>query len=170
MVPSGMLDPSAAATPHGEGATLELTRGDIGFSAAHFSIIDGRAERLHGHNYAVALRAHGALREDSTVLDFHTLKAALRAACATLDERTLIPERSTTLRIRRDADCVEVVHQQRRYVFPIDDVCLLPLDNTTCECLAAHLLGLVRSRLGAAAVRLEVSVSELPGQGATVKE
>ncbi len=47
---------------------------------------------------------------------------------------------------------------------------LLPVVNTTCECLAAHLLGALRERLGATSYRLELRVEELPGQGASVTE
>ena len=58
----------------------------------------------------------------------------------------------------------------RRFVFPRSDVCLLPVGNTTCECLAAHLLSRVRDTLEDADVRLEVTIEETPGQGATVAE
>ena len=47
---------------------------------------------------------------------------------------------------------------------------LLPVVNTTCECLAAHLLGGLREQLGATAYRLELRVEEFPGQGASVTE
>ena len=55
-------------------------------------------------------------------------------------------------------------------MFPHAEVRLLPIVNTTCECLAGHLLAGVRRRLGEAPVRLELSVEESPGQGATVAE
>ena len=172
MVPSGMRDPSASgeAAPHTE--TLELTRADIGFSAAHFSIIEGQPERLHGHNYTVSLRVSGGVREDGTVVDFQALKEVLRTACAGLHERTLLPARNPLLHVRRESGSVsvEVLQPARRYLFPEEDVRLLPVDNTTCECLAAHLLAAVRAHLGDAPLRLTLSVAELPGQGATVAE
>jgi len=170
MVPTGMTGPSAPQPVNGASATLELARADIGFSAAHFSVIDGAVERLHGHNYRVMLRARGVVRSDGTVIDFHALKDALRTVCADLDERMLLPTQSGTLTVDRKDGNVTVRAGERHYAFPADDVRLLPITNTTCECLAAYLLGAVRARLGTAPVRLELGVEELPGQGASVEE
>ena len=165
-----MTDPSGAGPPPRETVELRLTRADIGFSAAHFSVIDGAAERLHGHNYRVILRARGSVGAEGTVVDFHALKAVLRDVCAELDERMLLPTLSPTVRVVQDGDRVTVDAGARRYVLPVDDVRLLPVVNSTCECLAAHLLAAVRARLGSAPVRLSLGVEELPGQGAVVEE
>jgi 6-pyruvoyl-tetrahydropterin synthase len=151
-------------------ATLELARADIGFSAAHFSIVDGRAERLHGHNYQVFLRAHGGVREDGTVIDFSVLKTALRLACAELDEHMLVPTGGRELDVQEEGHEIVVRHQSRRFVFPQADVRLLPIVNTTCECLAAYLLEMVRAGLGKWPIRLEIRVEETPGQGASAEE
>ena len=149
---------------------LNLARADIGFSAAHFSIVGGRAERLHGHNYRVSLRARGALRTDGTLVDFAVLKRALREVCARLDERTLLPLQSDRVTVREEGDGVVVDEDTRHFRFPREDVRLLPIPNTTCESLATHLLQAVRRVLGDVPVRLELSVEETPGQSATVAE
>jgi len=151
-------------------ATLEIRRADMGFAAAHFSVIDGVSERLHGHNYLVRLRVHGDVREDGTVLDFGLLKRALRAECAQLDERVLLPTTSPTVSVIERGDEVEVLEGSRRFLFPAGDVRLLDIPNTTCECLASHILRALRGQLGTEAVRLEVGVDESPGQGATIAE
>jgi 6-pyruvoyl-tetrahydropterin synthase len=151
-------------------ATLNLARTDIGFSAAHFSILEGRSERLHGHNYRVSLRATGDVHADGTVIDFTVLKRTLRMACAELDERTLLPALSPDLSIKEGEREVEVTHESRRFVFPRSDVRLLPIVNTTCECLAAHLLELVHAGLGERSIRLELRVEESPGQGASAAD
>lgn len=163
-----MSDRDVTAPPSRQ-VTLELARADIAFSAAHFSIVDGRAERLHGHNYQVSLRAHGEVRKDGTVIDFGVLKSALRLACDELDERTLIPT-DGELQVREEGNEVEVRLNDRRYVFPRADVRLLPIVNTTCECLAVLLLHEVRDGLGAWPIRLELRVEESPGQGASTAE
>ena len=155
--------------PRGQ-VQLNLARADIGFSAAHFSIVGGRAERLHGHNYRVALRASGELRPDGTLVDFAVLKRALREVCAHLDERTLLPLQSDRVIVREEGDGVIVDEDTRHFRFPREDVRLLPIPNTTCESLAAHLLQAVRRVLGDVPVRLELSVEEKPGQSATVGE
>ncbi|MDQ2960102.1 MAG: 6-carboxytetrahydropterin synthase [Candidatus Dormibacteraeota bacterium] len=149
-------------------ATLELARADIGFSAAHFSVHDGRSERLHGHNYRVYLRLHGTVGAEGTVIDFAALKTALRAVCAELDERMLVPTRSAQLVVAEAGDTVTVTDGDRHFVFPRGDVVLLPIVNSTCECLAAHLLGRLSARLDAPGYRVELRVEETPGQGAAV--
>jgi 6-pyruvoyltetrahydropterin/6-carboxytetrahydropterin synthase len=151
-------------------ASLELARADIGFSAAHFSIHQGRSERLHGHNYLVRLWVTGRVGEEGTVVDFSVLKSALRDLCAELDERMLVPTRSAGIQVDDSDDGVVLTEGSRRFVIPRDDVVLLPVVNTTCECLAAHLLGALRQRLGATDQRLRLLVEETPGQGASVSE
>ena len=170
MVPSEMAPPSREDDVPQRRARLELSRGDIGFAAAHFSVVDGRAERLHGHNYRVALRAGGEVGAGGTVVDFAVLKRALRDECAELDEHMLLPAASDAIRVAVDGGVVRVDEGARHFEFPRQDVRLLPVPNTTCECLAAHLLSRVRARLGGCPVRLEVTVEEVPGQGATVAE
>jgi len=149
---------------------LDLSRADTGFSAAHFSVVGGRAERLHGHNFRVQLRATGTVAADGTLVDFAVLKRALREECADLDERTLLPTESDRVQVRQDGDTVAATEGARRFVFPLEDVRLLPIANTTCEALAAYLLAEVRRRLGALPVRLELTVEETPGQSATAGE
>ncbi|MDQ6855928.1 MAG: 6-carboxytetrahydropterin synthase [Candidatus Dormibacteraeota bacterium] len=151
-------------------ASLELARGDIGFSAAHFSIHQGRSERLHGHNYRVILRARGPMDHEGTVVDFSELKGALRTLCAALDERMLVPTRSPQIRVEETDDLVVLTEGSRRFVIPRGDTVLLPVANTTCECLSAHLLGALREQLGGTPYRLELRVEEFPGQGASVSE
>ena len=151
--------------------TVLVEKGSIGFSAAHFSIVESGSEPLHGHNYGVSLRARGPLRADGTVIDFGILKAALRAECDLLDHRMLVPTASSEVGVAElGGGEVEVREGDRRFVFPASDTRLLPVRNTTCECLAEMLLARLRARLGQVPVRLELTVEESPGQGATVTE
>jgi 6-pyruvoyltetrahydropterin/6-carboxytetrahydropterin synthase len=152
-------------------ATLLVDKESMGFAAAHFSILETGSETLHGHNYRVALRVRGAVRRDGTVIDFARLKGALREACAELDHRMLVPTACPEVTVtERDDDHVEVREADRRFLFPLADVCFLAVRNTTCECLAGHFLGRLRRGLGDIPVQLEVTVEESPGQGATVSE
>jgi 6-pyruvoyltetrahydropterin/6-carboxytetrahydropterin synthase len=151
-------------------ASLELARADIGFSAAHFSIHQGRSERLHGHNYRVFLRVHGTIGEEGTVVDFAALKAELRGLCAELDEHMLIPLHSPQVRVEATPGGISLVEGSRRFLIPTADALLLPVVNTTCECLAVYLLARLRERLGGGGYRLELRVEETPGQGAAVAE
>ena len=164
------MAPPPAPTPP-PSAVLEIRKDRLGFAAAHFSILEGGSERIHGHNYRVSLRAHGRVRPDGTVAEFAALKAAVAEECAWLDHRMLVPTECPAVAVADGPDGhVEVREGERRFVFPAAEVRLLPLPNTTCECLAGWLLGRVRSRLPELAARLEVTVEESPGQGATVAE
>jgi 6-pyruvoyltetrahydropterin/6-carboxytetrahydropterin synthase len=163
--------PPSPASPPPRPAVLEIDKEGIGFAAAHFSILAGGSERIHGHNYRVALRAEGHVGSDGTLVDFAALKQALRAECALLDHRMLLPGECPEVAIEAQPDGhVAVREGSRRFLFPEDEVCVLPVRNTTCECLAGYLLGRVRARLGGLPVRLEVRVDESPGQGAAVGE
>jgi 6-pyruvoyltetrahydropterin/6-carboxytetrahydropterin synthase len=155
----------------GTEATIHVAKDALGFSAAHFGIIGSRRETLHGHNYRVALRASGLVGDDGTVLDFAALKHALREELGQLDHRMLVPTACPEVRVEQEPDGhVALAYGDQRFLFPSGDVCLLPLRNTTCECLAEWLLERVRTRLGGAEVRLELGIEETPGQGATVSE
>ena len=163
-----MAPSPASPTPD---AVLEIDKERLGFAAAHFSILEGGSERIHGHNYRVALRAHGRVRPDGTVVDFAALKRAVAAECELLDHHMLLPGDCPDVAIEELGDGHLAVREgARRFVFPEAEVAVLPVRNTTCECLAAYLVGRVRARLGELPVKLEIGVEESPGQGATVAE
>jgi 6-pyruvoyltetrahydropterin/6-carboxytetrahydropterin synthase len=152
-------------------AVLEIDKERLGFAAAHFSILEGGSERIHGHNYRVALRAHGRVRPDGTVVDFAALKAAVQTECELLDHRMLLPGECPEVTIEPAAGGHLAVREgARRFLFPEAEVRVLPVRNTTCECLAGYFVERLRARLGHLPVRLEVTVEESPGQGATVAE
>jgi 6-pyruvoyltetrahydropterin/6-carboxytetrahydropterin synthase len=165
------MAPPSVPTPQPEQAVLQVHKERLGFAAAHFSILEGGSERIHGHNYRVSLRASGAIRPDGTVVDFAALKDAVAQECADLDHHMLLPGECPEVAVERTQDGhVAVREGARSFLFPADEVRVLPVRNTTCECLAGWLLGRLRERLGGLPVRLEVTVEESPGQGATVAE
>jgi 6-pyruvoyltetrahydropterin/6-carboxytetrahydropterin synthase len=165
------MAPSPAPTPRPPAAILEIRKDRLGFAAAHFSILDTGSERIHGHNYRVSLRAHGRVRADGTVVDFGALKQAVAEECQALDHHMLVPADCPAVEVTEGADGhVGVREGERRFLFPAAEVRVLPLPNTTCECLAGYLLGRVRARLPELPARLEVTVEESPGQGASVAE
>ena len=54
---------------------VRVTKDHLVFSAAHFITFNGNVcERLHGHNWRVAVEAAGALDENFYVVDFITLR------------------------------------------------------------------------------------------------
>ncbi len=148
--------------------TIRLAKEDFKFSAAHFTLFpDGRAELLHGHNYRVRVRLAGReLGEEGILVDVARVKRRIRAACAALDERTLIPTETDRLAVARDeSGGVEIWYGDRRYRVPEQDVVLLPLENVSMELLARRLWDEVADELtGTAVEELAVEVEETPGQ------
>jgi 6-pyruvoyltetrahydropterin/6-carboxytetrahydropterin synthase len=153
---------------------LLVARERYKFSCAHATIFpDGTKERLHGHNYQVAV----ALDVDDVGFDamipFAPIKIALGELCAEWKERVMIAERNRFVElVRRDATEIEVRMCGERYVLPAGDVALLPIDNISVEALAAHVAARLRVRLADVLARphvraLEVTVTESPGQGAS---
>lgn len=151
-----------------------VARAEHKFSCAHMTVFpDGRKERLHGHNYTLSLALDLADLSFDHLIDFGLLKKALAWLCAEWRETTLIAAKSPHARIdQRDGE-VELVLCGARYVFPAEDVRLLPIANTSVEDLATLAAARLTERLapalcGSAALGLEVRVEESPGQGAAV--
>ena len=144
-----------------------LAKEDFKFSAAHFTLFgDGRAELLHGHNYRVRVElAGGDLDGEGLLVDIESFKRTLRALCAGLDSRTLIPGESARLRWEKEGDGVAVRFGERAYRFPAADTLVLPLANTSIELLARMFWGdLVPGLAGSRVDVLGVSVEETAGQ------
>lgn len=150
--------------------TIRVEKEHLKFSAAHFLIFDdGTAERLHGHNYRVAVELEAAALAHGVIVDFRLVKDLLAGILAPLDERFLVPGRHPSLRCEHSGDEITVRFGRRRYVVPADEVVVLPLANTSSECLAEHiatelLTGLRRAVPAARWSRIEVGVEETSGQ------
>jgi 6-pyruvoyltetrahydropterin/6-carboxytetrahydropterin synthase len=147
---------------------LKVDSGLLNFSAAHFITFAGKCERLHGHNYAVDVRLEGGLTCDGYVYDFVELKRTVKALCDTLDHRFLLPTGNSRFMVTRTDGEVEIRVQERRYVFPTQDVLDLPVDNITAECLAQYLAGELSDTLSGSdnLSTVQVGVEEAPGQAA----
>lgn len=144
------------------------------FSAGHFITYDGHeCEPLHGHNYRVAVALDGPLDENAYVFDFTRLKRALKAIVDRLDHRMLLPAESALIRVAQHGAEIEATYRDKRYVFPADDVVLLPVPNTTAEMLARWITRELEKSLGRAlpegAAALEVEVDESFGQRAVYR-
>jgi 6-pyruvoyltetrahydropterin/6-carboxytetrahydropterin synthase len=151
---------------------INIAREQHKFSCAHMTVFpDGSKERLHGHNYTIAI----ALEVDTITLQamipFAPIKQAIAEICAAYKERVLLAELNPHFKIVRDDGELEFTLCGERYVLPRGDVLLLPIDNISVERLAAYLAVVLEQKLPmlkAPQVRtLEVTVEESPGQGST---
>lgn len=164
---------AAAAAATAAGAFRVSVGGSgLGFSAAHFVAFRGFRERLHGHDYRLAVSVSGRrLGPDGYLLDFSALKKIARALCAELHEAVLVPMASDALAIRVDADSVHMrTEDDARFCFPRADCALLPIAHSSAEELARYLAGRIVDAFTAAALlergasAIEVSVSEAERQ------
>jgi 6-pyruvoyltetrahydropterin/6-carboxytetrahydropterin synthase len=152
---------------------VAVAKESAGFSAAHFLTLPGHmCERLHGHNYRVAVRVEGGLDPATGfLLDFAVLKQVLKALIEPMDHKLLIPTANPTLTIRQDGDRLALDYTRRDWlVVPRAHACLLPVRHTTAELLAEYLGAAVWDRLatgGAALAALSLQVEESTGQSAT---
>jgi 6-pyruvoyltetrahydropterin/6-carboxytetrahydropterin synthase len=141
------------------------------FSAAHFITFNGDVcERLHGHNYRVAVEIEGPLDQNQYVIDFIALRDELKALTDELDHHVLLPTEHPLIHVTAGEHQVEAVFtlDGRRWVFPRGDCVLLPVANTTAELLAQYLgqrlLAAIHARTGMRPMRLQVAVDECHGQ------
>ena len=154
--------------------TIRLAKDNFKFSAAHFTIFNAhQGERLHGHNYyvAAALTFAQLHPQNEMTADFHSLKAVITEECKNLDEYVLLPENSPHLRIETQKTQIQVTFHEKKYLFPREDVLLLPLLNITSEALAKYLAGRLQTRLAATLnlEKIEVTLEETRGQGASTE-
>jgi 6-pyruvoyl-tetrahydropterin synthase len=150
--------------------TLEVGRGEFGFSAAHTGLHDGEFEPLHGHTFHVTLRVSGTPDADGMLVDFTKVKAALREAIAPLRRRTLMPGDAPEVHIAPENNTLSIAAGRKWYVLPADDVVVLPLANTTTEAIAGYLLAQVLPHLcGDSVTTVELELSEAPDTAATAR-
>lgn len=147
---------------------VRVTKDHLVFSAAHFITFNGNVcERLHGHNWRVAVEAAGDLDENFYVIDFIALKDAVQKIVNQLDHRMLLPTEHSAISVWTSEREVEVTFADRRWIFPREDCVLLPIENTTAERLASWIGGRLCEELPAALERvtmLQVEVEENFGQ------
>lgn len=151
---------------------VRVTKDHLVFSAAHFITFNGNiCERLHGHNWRVAVEVVGPLDQNSYVFDFIALRDATQKLVNQLDHRMLLPTRHPAIRVTADDREVTATFEERRWVFPREDCILMPVANTTAE-LIAHWIGLqlrdaIRQHPGGSELKvLQVEVEENFGQWA----
>ena len=148
---------------------VRLEKEQFTFSAAHFITFAGNiCERLHGHNYHVAVEVHGPLDENQYVIDFIALRDAVTAITRQLDHHILLPTEHPAIKVVADDREVTATFEERRWVFPLGDCVLLPMANTTAELVARYigerLLADIEQKFGHRPQRLIVSVDECDGQ------
>jgi 6-pyruvoyltetrahydropterin/6-carboxytetrahydropterin synthase len=153
---------------------ISIARDQYKFSCAHMTVFpDGTKERLHGHNYSVAVALELSDTSFAKIIPFAAIRAALNDLCSSWKERVLLAAHNPYFHVdHHDDHEIEFRLCGRRYVLPSEDILLLPIDNIAVEPLAGHCAEVLRQKLDTVLslphVRtLEVTIAESPGQGAT---
>lgn len=150
---------------------IRIARAEHKFSCAHMTVFpDGSKERLHGHNYTVAVSLDVARVELTAMIPFAPIKSMIGELCGAWKEHVLLAAQNPHFALIRDDAELEFTLCGERYVLPRRDALLLPIDNISVEALAAHVATVLRNELralGAPALALEVTIEESPGQGAS---
>src|SRR5207302_3018857 len=122
--------------------TVRVSKDYLVFSAGHFITYNGtECERLHGHNYRVAVEVGGPLDENHYVFDFIALTNRTREIVAELDHHMLLPTRNPLIAVEEAGRNVRVRFRDREWSFPREDCVLLAIENTTAELLATWIAG-----------------------------
>lgn len=152
--------------------TVRVSKDYLVFCCAHFITYEGsRCERLHGHNYRATAEVEGPLDENHYVFDFIALKNLMRRITDELDHHVLLPTTSESITVEATDRQVRARFEDREWVFPREDVVLLPIANTTAELLARwiaeRLTDAMAREKNFRATRVKIEVEESFGQSAT---
>jgi len=136
---------------------------------------DGTKEALHGHNYQVELTLE--LKDDSFkgMISFGKLKEILKKISNQWDEKVLIATENPFYKeAKKTKKELEFSLCDKRYVLPLDEVELLPVENIASENLAQHFLSLFVKGFGERELKkvvdwIRIRVDESPGQGSSAE-
>lgn len=142
---------------------------NIRFSAAHFIPGDWKCSRLHGHDYSISIMITGNLDDSSYFLDFSEVKSKLKEIADFLDHRVLIPDSNETIKVNSVGDKVIVEVGEKEYAFPENECRIIPVKDTTAECLSNFILKRFMESVDKRVEQIELEVHEGPGQYARSK-
>ncbi|CAI5742927.1 unnamed protein product [Hyaloperonospora brassicae] len=139
---------------------VHVSKDYMKFNAAHFIAYKGFREKLHGHNYRLAVTITGQVGKDGYVVDFGEIKKISRVICNELNESFLVPMNSDALKISFDGTNVHIVTEDMaQFSFPKSDCSLLPIVHSSAEELAIY--------IDRGVSKIEVSISEATQQFAS---
>ena len=156
--------------------TLHLYKQNFKFSSAHFLIFDEKsAEKLHGHNYQVEVHIEIPPGDEDRsgkgyFVDFNVFKKWIKSRLDQWDERVLLPAQHPDMKIIKKSPSLEIHFRDRFYVFPENEVCLLPITNTSVEMLSQILAKEAFQEFKKYGVQeIRIQVEETRGQAASTR-
>jgi 6-pyruvoyltetrahydropterin/6-carboxytetrahydropterin synthase len=154
--------------------TIKLSKENFKFSGSHFTIFsNSSAERLHGHNYYVAVEIEVPQIDPKIgmAFDFNSVKPLVKAICESMDEKVLIPTLSPFLKVSSSGQQTNVSFANKTYSLPTDDVELLAVSNITSEELSRWIAVRLKNEWqdSSKATCILVDVQETRGQSVSYK-
>lgn len=123
---------------------LLLENKNFYFCAAHFLLGKaGPLEPLHGHSFHVKVELEGTLNAYSLMVDFNLVKKVLLKLLSQMNAKVLLPNNPISGQIKFNEDENETWYYYRdkaMFLFPKENVLLLPVSNITAETLSIYLL------------------------------
>ena len=155
--------------------TLHLSKENFKFSVAHFLIFDAHsAERLHGHNYKVKVKID--FKKDLSsdpkgyFVDFNVFKSEIVKTLKAWDEMILMPALQPEMKFEEEGPSLKIWFRERYYVFPKNEVILLPVTNTSSEQFSKLIAETLMAKFKIYEIAsLEVFVEETTGQSASTE-
>lgn len=154
--------------------SIHVYKQNFNFACAHFMIFEnGTRETLHGHNYRVEVEGENSCLNNDMVFDFLDIKPLIREICQELDHHLIIPTLHPNLIIETQEQQIHLkIPDGTAMSFPISDVHLLPVLNTSVERLAFYFGTELKLRINEKYKycfnRLKVTIEETPGQCASI--
>ncbi len=150
--------------------SIDGWRAGIRFSSCHLIPHHRKCSRLHGHTYVLHLKIKGYTDESGFLMDFSEIKRCMEEIAESLDHRILLPGRNPHISVKEidNENAIKVNYQEKRYIFPKEDVLILDLVTLTAEVLSEYMVHeFVRiANIPENIISIKAGVDEGPGQGA----
>jgi 6-pyruvoyltetrahydropterin/6-carboxytetrahydropterin synthase len=142
----------------------------ICFSSAHLLPGHVKCSFLHGHTYAIHIRVYGEKNNQGYIIDFSEIKNVVKQIADCLDHKILIANGNSCFCIKENE--VIVSFDDKKFVFPLSNCVVLPIDNVTAENLAEYVFSQVikKLHLPSNVSAVEIGVDEGVGQGAWINK
>ncbi|MGJ3492968.1 queuosine biosynthesis protein QueD [Piscirickettsia salmonis] len=156
--------------------TLKIFKERFHFCSAHFCIFSNRnKENLHGHNYYIDVEFSGEKIENGFLYPVADLKEIIQSTCDNLDEKVLIQGSSPYLTNEQSNEYITIYFNNKMlYKFPRDEVIILPIKNTTMECLAEYLLTNIKNNISRTIntnfSKISLGIAETQGQKLIIEQ
>jgi len=104
--------------------------------------------RLHGHTYEISVRlTRKKVSEQKLIFPLEELAAIMKGVCEELNNKVMLASGGENV-YKEDSITIEYVSaDNKRYLLPVEDVKLLPVEEVTIEALASWIGAQTAARL-----------------------